>query len=231
MNVDKQGKGCIKDDQLDKDSKITTSCHVCRCDYRNISVDRSVNAKSQDFDDDNSNNISDVNFHKRTFIKYCIKFMSFIGIYYFFSSMLKSMLPNDDILASECLDVDLRGIGEGENVVKYWQGKPVFIKHRTVEEIYEANNVSLNALKDPEEDFDRIKQFQEKWLVVIGICTHLGCVPVHDKGVISGGWLCPCHNSEYDTSGRVISGPAKRNLEVPPYYFVSDSVIRIGVLE
>ena len=108
-----------------------------------------------------------------------------------------------------------------------WRGKPVFIKNRTAEEVAEANNVKASDLIDPETDEMRVKKGYENWLVTIGICTHLGCVPLEGQGEYKG-WFCPCHGSVYDTSGRVRRGPAPLNLEVPPYEFISDTKIKIG---
>ena len=111
-----------------------------------------------------------------------------------------------------------------------WRGKPIFIRHRTSEEIRTANNTSVNELKHMASDESRVKN--PKWLVVVGVCTHLGCVPlgqkVGDNKGEFGGWFCPCHGSHYDTSGRIRKGPAPLNLEVPPYDFVSEEIIKIG---
>ena len=111
-----------------------------------------------------------------------------------------------------------------------WRGKPIFIRHRTSEEIRTASNTSVSDLKHMASDESRVKN--PKWLVVVGVCTHLGCVPLgqkigDNKGEF-GGWFCPCHGSHYDTSGRIRKGPAPLNLEVPPYDFVSDDIIKIG---
>jgi ubiquinol-cytochrome c reductase iron-sulfur subunit len=111
-----------------------------------------------------------------------------------------------------------------------WRGKPVFIRHRTADEIARANDTSLDDLRDPEIDTARAEK--PEYLVLVGVCTHLGCVPLGQKtGEVRGdydGWFCPCHGSHYDTSGRIRKGPAPTNLEVPPYSFLSDSVVRIG---
>ncbi|MGK7296199.1 MAG: ubiquinol-cytochrome c reductase iron-sulfur subunit, partial [Candidatus Wenzhouxiangella sp. M2_3B_020] len=111
-----------------------------------------------------------------------------------------------------------------------WRGKPVFIDHRPPERIAEARAVDLNELIDPQTDGDRV--VREEWLIVVGICTHLGCVPLGQQQGDPigdwGGWFCPCHGSHYDTSGRIRRGPAPLNLEVPPYEFVTDTTVRIG---
>jgi ubiquinol-cytochrome c reductase iron-sulfur subunit len=113
-----------------------------------------------------------------------------------------------------------------------WRGKPIFIRNRTKEEIEKARAVPLSDLPDPEADAKRVKAGKDNWLVMVGICTHLGCIPkgqsMTDNKGDYGGWFCPCHGSHYDTSGRVRQGPAPRNLAVPPYEFVSDTKIRIG---
>jgi ubiquinol-cytochrome c reductase iron-sulfur subunit len=106
-----------------------------------------------------------------------------------------------------------------------WRGKPLFIRCRTDEEIVRARETDINFLKDPQLDEDRVKN--AKYLVMVGVCTHLGCVPLGQQGEY-GGWFCPCHGSHYDTSGRIRKGPAPSNLEIPPYVFLDDTTIRIG---
>jgi len=119
---------------------------------------------------------------------------------------------------------------EGQAITVLWQGKPVFIRHRTKEEIAIAQEVSLKMLPDPEADNKRI--IKPEWLVVVGVCTHLGCVPLGQKTTEPKGdykgWFCPCHGSHYDTSGRIRKGPAPKNLIVPPYTFLNDHLIKIG---
>ena len=137
------------------------------------------------------------------------------------------MNPSSDVQALASIEVDITNIKEGEEKKIMWRGKPIFIKHRTTEEISSAQNVNLSELKDPEEDSKRIKLGKEKWLITIGICTHLGCVPIGGQGDYKG-WFCPCHGSQYDTSGRIRKGPAPKNLEVPPYEFISENLIKIG---
>ncbi len=138
-----------------------------------------------------------------------------------------SMNPSSDVQALASIEVDISNIKVGEEKKVMWRGKPIFIKHRTAEEIAAAKSVELSELKDPEEDSKRVKAGKEEWLVTIGICTHLGCVPIGGQGEFKG-WFCPCHGSQYDTSARIRKGPAPKNLEVPPYEFVSNSVIKIG---
>lgn len=143
---------------------------------------------------------------------------------------VNSLNPAKDTLALASIEVDIAGIEVGQSVTVVWRGKPVFIRHRTAEEIAEAEKVDVALLRDKETDKDRVKK--PEWLVVVGICTHLGCIPQGQKvGEIKGeydGWFCPCHGSAYDTSGRIRGGPAPLNLAVPPYEFLSDTRIKIG---
>ena len=134
------------------------------------------------------------------------------------------------IAAGAPVQVDLTPIAEGQEVKVFWRGKPIFISHRTKKQIDEARAVNTKDLPDPEDDATRVKSGHEQWLVVIGICTHLGCIPMAHEGSYDG-FFCPCHGSVYDTSGRIRQGPAPANLEVPPYEFVSDTKIQIGSAE
>jgi len=134
---------------------------------------------------------------------------------------VSSMNPSEDVLAKATVEVDLAGVPPGGIKTVPWQGKPVFIVHRTPAEI--ANAEASNGSIDPQPDAKRVQR--PEWLVVVGVCTHLGCVPNRDA---DGGWLCPCHGSMYDASGRVIRGPAPKNLEVPAYVFAGPDKIIIG---
>lgn len=144
--------------------------------------------------------------------------------------LINQMNPAADTLALASTEVDISGIEEGMSVTVVWRGKPVFIRHRTAAEIEEAEAVALGDLPDQESDADRVQK--PEWLIVLGICTHLGCVPLGQKTTeVRGdydGWFCPCHGSHYDTSGRIRKGPAPLNLEVPPYAFIEDAVVKIG---
>ena len=144
--------------------------------------------------------------------------------------LIDSMNPAADTLALSTVDVDLAPVKAGQSITVTWRGKPVFIRHRTPEEIAEAAKVDVAVLRDPEADSVRAKK--PEWLVMIGICTHLGCIPLGQKPTEMkgdfGGWFCPCHGSQYDTSGRIRKGPAPKNLEVPQYTFLNDTQIRIG---
>ncbi|CAN3375641.1 hypothetical protein DIURU_001204 [Diutina rugosa] len=140
-------------------------------------------------------------------------------------AFLSSFAASADVLAMAKVEVKLGAIPLGKNVIVKWQGKPVFIRHRTPEEIEEANDVDIKSLRDPQTDADRVKK--PEWLVMIGICTHLGCVPIGEAGDF-GGWFCPCHGSHYDISGRIRKGPAPLNLEIPAYDFTDDETLLVG---
>eukprot|EP00698_Gefionella_okellyi_P023194 TRINITY_DN783_c0_g1_i1.p1 TRINITY_DN783_c0_g1~~TRINITY_DN783_c0_g1_i1.p1 ORF type:complete len:253 (+),score=36.52 TRINITY_DN783_c0_g1_i1:23-760(+) len=138
---------------------------------------------------------------------------------------IDSMNPSADVLAMASIEVELDKIAVGDTLVAKWRGKPVFIRRRTEAEISAARDPSVE-LKDPQQDEARVKE--PEWLIVIGVCTHLGCVPISGQGEY-GGWFCPCHGSHYDTSGRIRKGPAPLNLEVPPYAFIDNGTkVRIG---
>ncbi|KAJ8753091.1 hypothetical protein K2173_013308 [Erythroxylum novogranatense] len=136
-----------------------------------------------------------------------------------------SMSASKDVLALASLEVDLSSIEPGTTVTVKWRGKPVFIRRRTEEDIQLANTVDLGSLRDPQLDADRVKN--PEWLIVIGVCTHLGCIPLPNAGDF-GGWFCPCHGSHYDISGRIRKGPAPYNLEVPTYTFLDENKLIIG---
>jgi ubiquinol-cytochrome c reductase iron-sulfur subunit len=140
---------------------------------------------------------------------------------------IDSMNPSKDVQALASIEVDITNVKVGEEKKVMWRGKPIFIKRRSAEEIKSAQIVALSELKDPQSDADRVKPGKEEWLITIGICTHLGCVPIGGQGEFKG-WFCPCHGSQYDTSGRIRKGPAPKNLEVPPYEFVTNTLIKIG---
>lgn len=138
---------------------------------------------------------------------------------------IAQMNPSADVLALSSTEVDLEGIEIGSEITVVWQGKPVFVRHRTEGEIQKADDVVLADLPDPEPDADRV--IKPEWLIMVGVCTHLGCVPLKEQGDYSG-WFCPCHGSHYDTSGRIRKGPAPTNLIIPPYEFLDDINIKIG---
>ena len=140
---------------------------------------------------------------------------------------VSSLSPSQEVLAVGSTEVDLSHVKEGDTITVMWRGSPVFVTHRNKEQIEAAQKVSLSELKDPQSDEERVKKGKEQWLVALGVCTHLGCVPLSNKGDF-GGWLCPCHGSHYDSSARIRKGPAPYNLPVPPYEFISDTKIKIG---
>ena len=139
--------------------------------------------------------------------------------------LIDQMNPDASVKALATTEVDVTSVKPGQSITVLWRGKPVFIKRRTENEISEAKSVSLTELKHPEKDEDRASN--PEWLVMLGVCTHLGCVPLADKGDYKG-WFCPCHGSHYDTSGRIRKGPAPTNLEIPKYEFVNSNTIKIG---
>lgn len=141
--------------------------------------------------------------------------------------LINQMNPDASTLAVASIEFSLNGIEEGQSVTILWRGLPVFVRNRTAKEIEEAKAVALADLKDPETDEQRTKEGHEQWLVMIANCTHLGCIPTGESGEFDG-WFCPCHGSQFDTAGRIRKGPAPTNLVVPPYEFISDSLIQIG---
>ena len=154
--------------------------------------------------------------------------------------LVNQMNPSDDVKALASIEVDISGVTEGTQLTVKWRGKPVFIRHRTAEEIAAAREVALGDLVDaaarndnlPGEtdasDVNRSLDADGKWLVMMGVCTHLGCVPLGDGAGDFGGWFCPCHGSQYDTSGRIRKGPAPQNLEVPVAAFLNETTIKLG---
>src|SRR4030081_3112731 len=142
--------------------------------------------------------------------------------------LIAQMNPDASTIAAGApIEVDLAPIAAGQIIKVFWRGKPIFISHRTPKEIGEPRAVPRPSLPDPQSDQDRVKAGHDQWLVVIGICTHLGCIPLAHQGDYDG-WVCPCHGSQYDSSGRIRKGPAPANLPLPPYAFISDSKIQIG---
>ena len=139
--------------------------------------------------------------------------------------LIDQMNPDSSAKALATTEVDVSSVELGKTIIVLWRGKPIFIRRRTKEEIEEASAVDLKDLKDPEKDEDRAKN--PEWLVMVGVCTHLGCIPLGEKGEYNG-WFCPCHGSHYDTSGRIRKGPAPNNLEIPKYEFVDNNIIKIG---
>ncbi len=139
--------------------------------------------------------------------------------------LIDQMNPDASTLALASIEVDLSPVQEGQILVVKFRGGPVFIRHRTPKEIKDAEDTPLSELKDPQADKDRVQKPQ--WLIVSGVCTHLGCVPLGHEGQYEG-WKCPCHGSVYDTSGRIRQGPAPRNLDLVEYKFLTDTRVKIG---
>ncbi|MBI3445381.1 MAG: ubiquinol-cytochrome c reductase iron-sulfur subunit [Magnetospirillum sp.] len=167
---------------------------------------------------------------RRDFLLYATAGVGVIGTGLALWPFVHSMNPAADTLALSTTDVDISTIKPGQSVTVVWRGKPVFVRHRLPEEIATAEQAASADLRDPQKDADRIKK--PEWLILVGVCTHLGCVPLGQKPADPrgefGGWFCPCHGSHYDTSGRIRKGPAPKNLPVPPYQFTSDTTVRIG---
>jgi ubiquinol-cytochrome c reductase iron-sulfur subunit len=143
--------------------------------------------------------------------------------------LIDALNPSADVLSLSSVEIDLSGVQTGQRITIKWRGRPVFIYRRSEAEISAARADDTADLRDPEPDSARVQR--PEWLVVIGICTHLGCVPSGQGGQSVGnwgGWFCPCHGSHYDLSGRIRKGPAPRNLDIPPYAFLDDTLLRIG---
>jgi ubiquinol-cytochrome c reductase iron-sulfur subunit len=167
---------------------------------------------------------------RRDFLALTASALTGIGAALALWPFLDTMNPAHDTLALSTTELDLSPITEGQRVTVTWRKRPVFVDHRTKRQIDEARKVPLSELRDPQPDEARAQK--PEWLIVVGVCTHLGCVPLGQKETDSrgefGGWFCPCHGSHYDTAARIRKGPAPRNLVVPPYQFTSDTTITIG---
>jgi len=144
------------------------------------------------------------------------------------TDLLKTMSASRAVQASANVEYDLKDIKMGATITVDWRGKPLFIRRRTPKEIDTAQSQDIKELRDPQDDSARVKN--PEWLILLGICTHLGCVPAANLGDYKG-WYCPCHGSHYDVSGRIRKGPAPRNLEVPPYKFLEEELVLVGVAE
>jgi ubiquinol-cytochrome c reductase iron-sulfur subunit len=182
--------------------------------------------------------------NRRDFIVIAAQAFAGVGAALALWPFIHQMNPDASTQAAASLEVDLAPVKEGQAITVLWRGKPVFVRNRTKEEVAKAVEIKLSDLADtsarndllpektPAVDTNRTKKGKESWIVLVGICTHLGCIPkgqsIADARGDYGGWFCPCHGSHYDTSGRIRKGPAPRNLEVPPYEFMSDTKIKIG---
>ena len=163
--------------------------------------------------------------NRRDFIYTASTVVGVVGVGAAAWPLIDQMNPDASVKALATTEVDVSLVKPGQSVTVLWRGKPVFIKRRTENEINEAKAVSLTELKHPEKDEDRASN--PEWLVMVGVCTHLGCVPLADKGDYNG-WFCPCHGSHYDVSGRIRKGPAPTNMEIPKFEFVDNNTIKIG---
>ncbi len=173
---------------------------------------------------------ADYNESRRDFLAMAAGAMGVVGAGSFAWPLIDQMNPSADVLALASTEVDLSKIEVGQSITVKWRGKPVFVRRRAEDEIKVAEAVTADQMIDPQSDADRVQQAE--WLVLVGVCTHLGCVPLGQKASEPkgefGGWFCPCHGSHYDTSGRIRKGPAPLNLAVPPYVFVNDNTIKVG---
>ena len=166
--------------------------------------------------------------NRREFVNFCAMGMAVVGAATVAVPLLDSLNPSADVLAMSSIEVKISSVQPGQEMRVMWRGKPIFIRRRTAEEIKMAQDMQIASLIDPQLDSDRVQKGKEEWLILIGICTHLGCVPQAVFSQADDGWFCPCHGSKYDTSGRVVHGPAPLNLAVPPYQFISNDTIKIG---
>ncbi len=169
--------------------------------------------------------MSDKKVNRRDFIFTATYAVGAVGVGATVWPLVDQMNPDASVKALASTEVDISSLEPGKEITVLWRGKPVFIKRRTEDEIQEARSVKMEDLPDPEKDEDRVKN--PEWLVMLGVCTHLGCVPLKEKGDYNG-WFCPCHGSHYDTSGRIRKGPAPENMSVPQYEFLDDKTIKIG---
>jgi ubiquinol-cytochrome c reductase iron-sulfur subunit len=164
---------------------------------------------------------------RRDFLYIATGAVGAVGVAAMVWPVIDQMNPSAAVKALATIEVDISSIAVGESVTITWRGLPVFVRHRTPDEIQAAENTPLSDLKDPQPDSERVKPGHAQWLIMVGICTHLGCVPLGEQGPFNG-WFCPCHGSVYDTSGRIRSGPAPKNLLVPDYQFLNDTTLQIG---
>jgi ubiquinol-cytochrome c reductase iron-sulfur subunit len=165
---------------------------------------------------------------RRDFLYIATGAVGAVGVAATLVPLIAQMNPDASTIAAGApIEVDLAPVTEGQVIKVFWRGKPIFVSHRSKKEIDEARAVDVASLPDPQPDAQRVKAGHDQWLVVIGTCTHLGCIPLAHQGNYDG-WFCPCHGSQYDASGRIRKGPAPYNLPIPPYKFITDSKIQIG---
>jgi len=169
---------------------------------------------------------------RRDFLNVAAVSFAGVGAVAAVAPLLVQMAPSADVLALATTEIDISKIQPGQGIKTQWRKQPVFVRNLTPKEIQEANAVPLSELRDPQSLADRTKPGKQNWLVTLGVCTHLGCVPLgisegENKGPY-GGYFCPCHGSMYDTAARIRQGPAPKNLEVPEYKFTSPTTVQIG---
>lgn len=169
---------------------------------------------------------------KRDFLKLVTGSAAAIGAAAIAWPFIDSMNPAADVLAVSTIEVNIEPVEAGSGITVVWRGKPIFVRHRTPDEVKATQAVPLSQLIDPAADASRYKPDHAEWVIMIGICTHLGCIPLGNKPTDPrgeyGGYFCPCHGSQYDTAGRVRRGPAPLNLALPPYDFMTPTRIKIG---
>lgn len=167
---------------------------------------------------------------RRKFLKYSYIFTAALGVIWSLGFVFRFLFSRADKTnnINRSIIVDLNDIEPGKILTVKWQSKPVFIFHRTKEQIEKVRSMNNDQLIEPEADQNRVKEGHEQWLIVIGVCTHLGCIPILAEENKYPGWICPCHGTRYDYSGRVTKGPAESNLTVPPYEFLEDNKLKIG---
>lgn len=167
---------------------------------------------------------------RRDFLLHTTVAVGAVGVGAMLWPLIDSMNPAADILSTSTTEFSVAGIAEGQRTIVPWRGQPLFVGHRTGAEIAAARSVDLRDLRDPEKDEARVQK--QEYCILVGVCTHLGCIPLGTKALDPrgefGGWFCPCHGSQFDTSGRIRKGPAPTNLVVPPYAFISDEIVRVG---
>ena len=174
----------------------------------------------------------DAGMHRRDFLNIAAVSVAGVGGTALLYPLINQMNPSADLLASASIDVDISAIQPGQAIKTIWRKQPVFIRNLTAQEVQAANAVPLDDLRDPQTLAERTVEGRLNWLITLGVCTHLACVPLgaadgENRGEY-GGYFCPCHGSHYDTAGRVRKGPAPLNLEVPEYSFISPTTVRIG---
>jgi ubiquinol-cytochrome c reductase iron-sulfur subunit len=169
---------------------------------------------------------------RRDFINVAAASFAGVGAAAIALPLINQMNPSADVLALASIEVDVSAIAEGQAIKTIWRKQPIFVRHLTKAEVATADKTDVGSLRDPQTLAERTKPGKEQWLITLGVCTHLGCVPLGaSTGEVRGeygGYFCPCHGSHYDTAGRIRKGPAPKNLEVPEFAFLSDTVVQIG---